>query len=84
MDGVGAICQMCSELYRLVLNVWIVFWPELKSRLSTLAWVYVSTVRMFFYLCLSPLVVIVGVLGVPVWLLERGIALADLILARMD
>ena len=83
-DGVGAMCHMITELYRLVHSGVAGLWPDVKRILTTLAWVYLQTVRLVFHAFLIPLVVVVVILGVPVWLLEKGISLADFAVARFQ
>ena len=83
-DGAEAIWQIFANLYQVFLDGLYAAWPEIRRLMSTVAWAYVSGLRLIFYVFLSPLVVIVSILGVPVWLLEWGVVLADLILARLD
>ena len=73
---------MSAEMFRLVCSGCAGLWPDIRSKLTTLAWVYLQTVRLVFYLLLTPLVVLVDILAVPVWLLEKGMSLADFAVAR--
>ena len=58
-------------------------WPDIKRQLATLAWVYVSVMRIGFYICLTPLMFVMEVFRPVVWLLEAAIAMADTMLARV-
>ena len=75
---------MSADMLRLVCTGCAGLWPDMWTKLTTLAWVYVQTVRLVFFAFLIPLVVVVVILGVPVWLLEKGISLADFAVARFQ
>ena len=68
----------------MLLDGFAAVWPDIKYFLVTLALVYIQIVRLISYVFLTPLVVTVSLLGVPVWVLEWIVALADFALARLQ
>ena len=83
VDGVRAIWQISANILELFQDGMADAWPDIKRQLATFAWIYVSVMRILFYICLTPLMIIMEVFRPIVWLLESAIAMADTMLARV-
>ena len=84
MDGARAIWVMFAQIYGVILDGFLAVWPDVKYVLTTLTLIYIQLVKGLSLVFLTPLVVFVSLLGVPVWLLEQTVALADFALARLQ
>ena len=83
-DGAEAIGLMLTHLYRLTHQAVRALWPDVRRQITTILWASVHTVRLIFYALVIPPVLIVGILGVPIYVLECIIALTDLVLTKVQ
>ena len=83
-DGAGAIGLMLTHLYRLTHQAVGALWPDARRQITTFIWALLQTVRLISYALIMPPVLIVSVLGVPIYVLECIIALTDLVLTKVQ
>ena len=76
-DGAEAMRLVRANLIQLYVGA---AWADLRRRLTTCCWMYVTVMRTFFKILLAPLVVTETVLNSVVWLIRSLVAMADRIL----
>ena len=75
---------MFQNLYRLNHQAVGALWPYDRRLITTFVLALLHTVRLISYAIVIPPVLIVGVLGVPIYVLVCVIALTDLVLTKLQ